>query len=439
MFELINNYSVVLLEVICNRIYGSALFPGKPGITKRKSLYLFLLQSAAYLGAGYLFSSNIIVRELLVLVITAGIMFVLKEGKIWHFFLASGFFILLLFFVDLMTLWMIDALFDQFDINNIGNTMAGRFIVVIDKTLLLLLVLSMKRKADRKRGQGLAEVEWVRFVFFPVFTVLVSLAICVEFSDIQNSRQANVLYVTVFGMVLLNAFVYYLINDIIEREDELKEKEGEYRQFKNQINMYHTMRESLERQKERAHEYKNHILCVDALAKEKKYPELEQYISGIRDSFYMERNAIDTNNVIVNTILNEKYYEMMNKGIVFVFRINDLSSIKIGDEDLVVILSNLLDNAIEACQKQEGKKIIKLKFMTDEDGVILSVKNTHSGLMGMDQGQFYTTKTMRREEHGIGIKNIKRVIEKYGGTYSIKMDEKEFYFAILFPLKESTL
>lgn len=70
----------------------------------------------------------------------------------------------------------------------------------------------------------------------------------------------------------------------------------------------------------------------------------------------MDRNAIDTNNVIVNTILNEKYNEMMDKGIIFVFRINDLSSIKIEDEDLVVILSNLLDNAIEACQKCEGKE-----------------------------------------------------------------------------------
>ena len=66
----------------------------------------------------------------------------------------------------------------------------------------------------------------------------------------------------------MNIFMYYLINDIIEREVGLKEREAEYAQFKNQVDIYNTMRESLERQKERAHEFKNHILCVDALAKE---------------------------------------------------------------------------------------------------------------------------------------------------------------------------
>lgn len=165
----------------------------------------------------------------------------------------------------------------------------------------------------------------------------------------------------------------------------------------------------------------------------KKYKELEKYVSGINEALYMDRNAIDTNNVIVNTILNEKYNEMMDKGIIFVFRINDLSSIKIEDEDLVVILSNLLDNAIEACQKCEGKRTIKMKFMTENDIVILSVKNTSVGTCSIENDKIATTKRFRSEEHGIGIRNIKNAIKKYGGTYSIKSNEDEFYFAIVFP------
>ena len=92
-----------------------------------------------------------------------------------------------------------------------------------------------------------------------------------------------------------------------------------------------------------------------------------------------------------------------------------------------------MDNAIEACQKCEGKRTIKMKFMTENDIVILSVKNTSVGTCSIENDKIATTKRFRSEEHGIGIRNIKNAIKKYGGTYSIKSNEDEFYFAIVFP------
>ena len=433
MFEMLNNLSVIALEVICNRIYFSALFKNRKSITQRQSYIFVLIQVIVFFGVGYIFKNNIVLREIFILLAMTGLMCLLKEGSIWKIFIAALLFMVALIALDLITLGMIYALFEQFDASDIGNTLSGRLSVIIEKSLLMLMALSVKMRSDKKQGKGLVKTEWIRFVFFPIFTIVVAMAMSVAFCKINDMRQANVLYATAFGMVLMNIFMYYLINDIIEREVGLKEREAEYAQFKNQVDIYNTMRESLERQKERAHEFKNHILCVDALAKEKKYKELEKYVSGINEALYMDRNAIDTNNEIVNTILNEKYNEMMDKGIIFVFRINDLSSIKIEDEDLVVILSNLLDNAIEACQKCEGKRTIKMKFMTENDIVILSVKNTSVGTCSIENDKIATTKRFRSEEHGIGIRNIKNAIKKYGGTYSIKSNEDEFYFAIVFP------
>ena len=56
------------------------------------------------------------------------------------------------------------------------------------------------------------------------------------------------------------------------------------------------------------------------------------------------------------------------------FRVNDLSQVKMKDEDVVTILLNLLNNAIEACEKCDDKKIIKLKFVNEDGVVIISVK-----------------------------------------------------------------
>ncbi len=433
MFEMLNNLSVIALEVICNRIYFSALFQNKKTINQRQSYALILLQVIAFFGVGYIFKNNLVLREIFILFVMTGIMCLQKKGSVWKIFIAALIFMVALIALDLITLGLIYTLFEQFDASDIGNTLSGRLSVIIEKSLLMLMALSVKMRSDKKQGKGLVKTEWIRFIFFPIFTIVVALTMSVAFCKINDMRQANVLYVIAFGMVLMNIFMYYLINDIIEREVGLKEREVEYVQFKNQVDIYNTVRESLERQKERAHEFKNHILCVDTLAKEKKYKELEKYVSDINEALYMERNAIDTHNVIVNTILNEKYNDMMDKGIVFVFRINDLSSITIEDEDLVVILSNLLDNAIEACQKCEGKRTIKMKFMTENDIVILSVKNTSIGTCSIENDKIATTKKFRSEEHGIGIRNIKNAIKKYGGTYSIKSNESEFYFAIVFP------
>lgn len=117
----------------------------------------------------------------------------------------------------------------------------------------------------------------------------------------------------------------------------------------------------------------------------------------------------------------------------FIFQLNDLSTIGIEDEDIVVILSNLLSNAIEACEKYSGKKVIKLKFIKEGDDIIISVKNTYNGELEIRDGEIQTSKLYDSDEHGIGINNIIDVIEKYQGSYTIQNDKEEFYFSIMLP------
>ena len=121
------------------------------------------------------------------------------------------------------------------------------------------------------------------------------------------------------------------------------------------------------------------------------------------------------------------------KNIVFVFRVNDLSRISLEDEDLVVILANLLNNAIEACEKCEDKRRIKFKFMLEDGLVILSIKNTYNHPLIYDNDEIKTSKEVTPDEHGVGIKNIIRIVEKYSGSYIIQHDEDEFYFSIMLP------
>ena len=112
---------------------------------------------------------------------------------------------------------------------------------------------------------------------------------------------------------------------------------------------------------------------------------------------------------------------------------DDLSGILMQDEDIVVILSNLLNNAIEACGQCQEQKMVKMKLIKEKHAVILSVRNTYAHKILYQDGVFQTTKEHETGEHGIGLKNITDTIMKYGGYYTIENNEKEFYFSAVIP------
>ncbi len=176
-----------------------------------------------------------------------------------------------------------------------------------------------------------------------------------------NERQKSILICISIGLIGMNIVVFYLINSILKREMELRENKIFLERVKNETEMYRSISENYDKQRKREHEYQNHMQVISDLLKNKKYQELERFIDESNSDTAGKIDKIDTNHVIVNSILNTKYREAREKKIVFVVKVNDLSTLKIKDEDIVLILSNLLNNAIEACEKSE-RPVMKVKI-----------------------------------------------------------------------------
>lgn len=309
----------------------------------------------------------------------------------------------------------------------------GILVYLLVKIILFLVILIIRKQLGKKSLEMMVDAEWLIFLFFPVFTIAVISAMMPVFKYVQTVEQANLLSIVAFGMVGMNIIVFYLINDILKREIQLRENKIFQIQAKKQLEMYKTISESFDKQKRKTHEYKNQIVCIESLMSKKQYDKLEEYLKGIYNCWNSELDVINTNNVIVNAILNTKYHEADAKGIAFVFRVNDLSKLNVSDEDVVTILSNLLNNAIEACELCDDNRIIKLKFVKENDLIIIAVKNTFNCDVICEDGNIKSTKTINADEHGMGIKNVLKVIEKYGGSYVIEDQNKEFYFSIVIP------
>ena len=68
--------------------------------------------------------------------------------------------------------------------------------------------------------------------------------------------------------------------------------------------------------------------------------------------------------------------------------------------------------------------------------IILSVKNTYNQPLIYNNDEIKTSKTVEQDVHGVGIKNIIRIVEKYEGEYVIQNSEREFYFSLIIPIKK---
>lgn len=315
----------------------------------------------------------------------------------------------------------------KYDLENV-------LVILLGKAIVFLCILVIKKQLGEKSTEILADTEWLKLLIFPVFTIIIIASMLSCFKYVETSEQTMLLFIGAFGLIGMNIVVFYLINDIVERETQLYESRIFRLQVKSQAEKYQSISDNFEKQKKRTHEYKNQIECMESLLAQKQYSKLEEYVKGICGRLDKELDAIDTNNIIVNAILNTKYQEAEENGIVFVLRVNDLSSLRFKDEDIVIILSNLLNNAIEACKKcDSNRRVLKLKFVKEDGMIKIGVRNTFNNPILYENGEIKSTKLVKTEEHGVGIKNIIEIIEKYDGSYVIKDENQEFYFSIIIP------
>ncbi len=432
MSDLLAEILIIFFEVLCCKIFyeifGKLRYKGWINIVQ-----MIILECGVFLVSRML-SDFFIVKQMVMISVFALLMF-------WHvkITLAKSFVLALLHQAMILSIDYF-TYFVSIELGLTGKATGKPYsienilVILLGKAIVFLCVLMVGRKLREKSTEILVDVDWLKILIFPIFTIIIITAMISVFSDVETPEQITLILISSFGMIGMNIVVFYLINDIVDRETQLYE-DGIFRlKAKNQAEMYRSISENFDKQKKKTHEYKNQISCIEALVKKNQFAKVEEYVKGIYSRLDKELDAIDTNNVIVNAILNTKYQEAAENKIVFVLRVNDLSRLRIEDEDIVTILSNLLNNAIEACKKCEtDRRVLKLKFV-DEDGMIkIGVRNTFETPILYENGEIQTTKLVKAEEHGVGIRNIIEIIQKYDGSYAIKNKNQEFFFSIIIP------
>lgn len=128
---------------------------------------------------------------------------------------------------------------------------------------------------------------------------------------------------------------------------------------------------------------------------------------------------------MVDSIINYKLRSISDWNVAVTVDIVIPTELPIEIVDLSTILTNLLDNAVQALQKTDGKRELKIAMTYRKGMLFIAVKNTYPGKVHYENGEIVTTKE-DTESHGYGLKNVESAAEKYDGI--CQLHHNDVYF-----------
>ena len=185
------------------------------------------------------------------------------------------------------------------------------------------------------------------------------------------------------------------------------------------------------------HEMKNHMANIKGLAGAGEYGEIEDYVRRMDETMQELEYKYVTGNAVTDVIINDKYRRAEKAGVRFD------SDFRYGGEipifDLGIILNNLLDNALEACEKLEpGKGFIRLTMKRKKQFLLLEVENSFDGAVPVQAGGRFIPPTTKQStlpgiitEHWIGLENVRDVAERHFGGVNIKVKGDVFHVTVM--------
>ena len=305
--------------------------------------------------------------------------------------------------------------------------------LALSNALMIILAVVISIFARRRTRAAASFRLWLALFTVPVVTITTFsvFQVCLENSD--GSGTVNFyIYLSSGGLIFVNLLVFLLFSRLQKQLALQRDTDILTAQLKQQEMSVNRMETLYNRTRAFRHDIKNHILLMNMLAEQENYDGLKKYLrdmSGVIDeSDYVRISGISA----VDAILNEKMYEAQAESITTGFDVINLDKNNIQSIDLCIILSNALDNAIEANRKIEDTSLryIKLKVHGNETFSVISVSNPVGEEPKKSANGIFLTSKEDEEAHGFGLKSIENTMKKYKGEMVAKCEDGVFTLVV---------
>ena len=297
--------------------------------------------------------------------------------------------------------------------------------MTVSNILFLIAVLAMRRISDMKKGGNVLFAEWLGLIIISVISLVLSAVI------LDRCEGAMVIAAGECFVLLLDCIVFYMfdhLTSMYRTEAQLAMLDIQNQAYRKQIDI---LRESEVRISMIRHDMKNHIIALQHMAQKADNESLQAYLGRMDDSIRIGSRFSNTGDVLIDGIINTKLGDAVRLADADVTcevkmdRCDDIDKM-----DLNIILGNVLDNAVQALQKCSEEKKLKLTVEKKQNILFIRECNSYNGHISRKYGRFISSKADVKA-HGLGIKNIRRIADKYNGDVHIEYDDRWFNTEIM--------
>lgn len=308
-------------------------------------------------------------------------------------------------FVD----WMLKLL--QIDLKM--STMRSCMEITFSKVVVIFMYYMIFARLMNKKKVAFTKVQWAINFIILIYSLINMLVI----AEGALQGQANfILTVNMGCIVLADLYLLYFIKvanekNYLEGEIEILEKQAhmQYEYYLAQEQKYNATVHIL-------HDVDKHIKSIEQLCAIGENVETTEYVKEIKNMLEPLIPIKYTGNPILDILLTDKAAISKEKNIKFDIKVDNINMDFLEAIDTTTIFGNLIDNAIEAVEKVEGDRCIRISILPYHEMVIVRIENTSLPLKW--RNGFPVSE--KGKNHGIGLLNVKRSIEKYDGDISFQ-------------------
>lgn len=296
----------------------------------------------------------------------------------------------------------------------------------ISKSLYFLTCLILSNFIKKEKSS--IKIPFALYIYPAVIVSALVLFwnICVDY-DLSNMHQILLSIISV-AMFFSAAILFIVYQDNVAKENQYLIIEQEIEKSNIDKKFYDILEQQNKQLMIYAHDTKNHLNAIKALNNNE---QIDEYLTKMTDELKAHSSTCHSGNHTLDVIINKYVTECEMKNIGFDFDIR-LSNLKIADDyDLVTILGNVLDNAVESAYNAQNKNIsLRTNKVNTYDSII--VTNSCDTPPQSVNGELKTTKKDKKS-HGLGIQSVMKILKKYKGDldWEYSSEEKQFTTTII--------
>lgn len=428
----------IMLELVANAmdmLVWTLLFNRRllPKYSSKLPTIIFMLLGLFIESIPVIWNISYYPTEIIMTVYCLLYLFLFRQGKVLHklfwYFLSCA----LLFAIALTsgTIISLVAGTTSEEIFNLTNfPLRALYIVVVNIIIFTLFYLiSSSRRKIQSNSKAMTLC-----LMIPIISVVSGFWIWTSFLLAESEQLYDNIILLIAGSYLLISLLSFLFYDILEKDAEEKmyliARQSHYdimEQYTEQI------KETNRKIRVWQHDMKQHLNCTNDMLRENDVAGATKYLEKLTDSVKGTYLRISSGNYIADAVLSTKISFAIERGIDFDCKASLPENLPIDDVDFCSILSNVLENAIEACERISDKPFIRCNVEKIKSQLIIEVENSSDGNYKKNGDVFESVK--EKGMHGIGLRHTQSIIEKYEGLCSINAEENIFKILVSIPLK----